>query len=148
MTNKEFEALMSMPKHISDKTVILPKQGESIKAINVASDISMDTFLIDVDRHSTICLSRKKLQERHVNSSERLVRLEMDSRPHTNPDGVKLSGNHIHIFREGFGLSYAYELKDFEDGKFLHTGSFAELFRKFCQYCSINANNIDIQDVI
>ena len=39
-----------------------------------------------------------------------LVRIDINGPPHDNPDGSSVSGNHIHIYREGFGHKFAYEL--------------------------------------
>ena len=41
-----------------------------------------------------------------------LLRLDIDTKPHRNPDGKKINGTHLHVYREGYGDSWAYELND------------------------------------
>ncbi|MBS5189898.1 MAG: hypothetical protein KHY81_00360 [Lachnospiraceae bacterium] len=148
MTDTEFNKLMSMQKHIDDAKIELPLAGEIGKPITVFSDTTTDIFIIDSDRRSTISLEKKKLQERHMNTQERLIRLEIDARPHTNPDGTILSRNHIHVFKEGFGLSYAYDLDSFDGNLFKDLTSFEQVFYDFCEYCNIKYDETEIQGVI
>ena len=147
MTDLEYSTIMKMEKHFKNCTIDLPKAGEKRK-VDVLSRTTNDCFVIDIDRRSSITLNRQKIQERHINTQERLIRLEIDGRPHTNPDGTLLSGNHIHIYKEGHGLSYAFELSDFENGLFANIISFYDLFCSFCKYCNIGLQGITIQDVI
>ena len=148
MTDYDFKILMSMLKHIEDDKIELPLVGEMGKPITVYSDTTSDIFVIDSDRRSTISLSKKKLQERHMNTQERLIRLEIDARPHTNPDGKVLSRNHIHIFKEGYGLSFAYDLESFDAKLFKNLSNFEQIFYDFCEYCNIKTDNAEIQGVI
>ena len=78
-----------------------------------------------------------------------LVRVDLgDMSVHTNPDGRVLSGNHIHIFKEGYNLSYAYELSEIGSGLFMNPDNFSVLFYDFCRYCGIDIKDINIQDVM
>lgn len=148
MTDNEFKALMTMQKHIDDAKIELPLIGETGKTITVFSDTTSDVFAIDSDRKSRISLIKKKLQKRHMNTQERLIRLEIDARPHTNPDGQVLSRNHIHIFKEGYGLSFAYDLESFDNKLFKDLSSFEQVFYDFCEYCNIKTDGTEIQGVI
>ena len=104
--------------------------------------------MLDADRSSTITLNRIKLQERYLNEPELLVRLEIDSKPHINPDGHVLTRNHIHIYREGYGLSWAYDIASLSEELFQDISSFSNVFHDFCKYCNIDTSNTYIQDVI
>ena len=148
LTDKEFQHLMAMQKHIIDDKIDLPVAGQTGKPISVISDTTHDIFVIDSDRKSTISLTKMKLQERHINTQERLVRLEIDSRPHTNPDGKVLSRNHIHIFKEGYGLSFAYDLKIFHQKLFKDLSNFERVFFDFCIFCNITIEGNIVQGVI
>lgn len=148
MTDSEFNALMGLKKHINADKIELPQMGELGKIIPVVSDTTTDTFAIDADRRCSIALYRHKLQERYLNFPENMVRLEINGRPHTNPDGTVLSRNHIHIFSEQYGLSVAYELDSVSNVLFKDLSSFDKIFYDFCKFCNININNTQIQGVI
>jgi len=77
---------------------VLPNDRELGETVTVLSNTTKHVFVIDSDRRSTISISKMKLQERYMNVPEKMVRLEIDCRPHTNPDGTKLSRNYIHIY--------------------------------------------------
>lgn len=148
MSDEEFKRLMSMQKHISDDKIVLPKAGEKADPICAVSDSSSDVFIIDIDRRGTISISKKKLQERHGNTQTKMIRLEIDAPPHTNPDGSKLSRNHIHIYSEKYGLAMAYDLDGFDETLFKDTANFYSLFLDFCKYCNIDIGGSLIQGVI
>ena len=62
-----------------------------------------------------------------------LARLDVDGTPHTNPDGKRLGGMHLHLYREGFEARWAYPL----DPATFDTTSAPFAFRDFCAYCRI-----------
>jgi len=39
-----------------------------------------------------------------------LLRLDLGNKPHTNPDGEKINGPHLHRYREGYGDKFAIPL--------------------------------------
>ena len=65
-----------------------------------------------------------------------------------NPDGTKISANHIHIFKEGYGLSWAYELSQFNDILFKSPNDFNQMFYDFCKYCNVSLDDTSIQGVM
>ena len=67
---------------------MLPKNGES-QIFDVESESTKDKFYIDVDRRGRIELSRFKLQNRYAMTKLPLVRIDIDSPPHLNPDGTR-----------------------------------------------------------
>lgn len=146
-TNEEFNNLMKLDKHILLNSLILPGMNEEI-CIPVGAINSKETFSLDICRKNTIVLSRKKLQERLIPNNDLMIRLEIDGRPHINPDGKKLSRNHMHIFKEGYGMSWAYELNEIDAILFKNTNDFTTIFFDFCKYCNISINGSNIQGVI
>jgi len=64
-----------------------------------------------------------------------LVRLDINSAPHTNPDGKKVGNSHIHIYREGFEDKWAYPI---DPEKFHNLSDMGCTFTEFCQYCNIH----------
>lgn len=148
MTNEEFNALMALAKVFSKPSIKLPLAGND-GIYEVESTSTNDRFLLDVDRNSKIELSKFKLQHRYVTTKLPLVRIDINSPPHTNPDGHRVSRNHIHIYRETENdtgnLPWAYDLEDLDgfNGKSL---DFMSIFYAFCEYCNIAAD--DIQGVL
>jgi Family of unknown function (DUF6978) len=63
-----------------------------------------------------------------------LVRLDIDSAPHTNPDGTRLPGTHLHLYREGYDDKWAFPI---EPGRFRSIGDISQAFEDFCDYCNI-----------
>lgn len=147
MTDIEFKQLMAIQKHVIDDIIILPKQGEVSVSVNVVSDSTSDVFSIDLDRRGTITLSKKKLQERYLNEPVGMVRLEIDAPPHINPNGRRLSRNHIHIYSEKYGMSMAYELDEISNTLFRNIYDFNSVFYDFFEFCNINLSTIEIQGV-
>lgn len=106
-------------------------------------------YILDINKKSLI-VSRTTLQNR-MKESHTLLRLDLDTKPHRNPDGTVVCGTHIHIFdRTDVNGSWAFELSnpilstifpdfDFSKLKKDETDSI-EQFRLFCQLC--NASNI------
>lgn len=67
-------------------------------------------FLMDINRNRYV-LEKITFQNR-VQKTVVLLRLDLDTKPHRNPDSKHISGNHLHIYREGYGDAFAYELYD------------------------------------
>ncbi len=147
MTNDEFLTLLKLSKHFDSSFINLPAPGEKAKPFKILSDSTRDIFLLDIDRRSTITLTKKKLQERHSNTNTMMVRLEIDCPPHMYSDGTFTSRNHIHIFDENCG-NIAYDLSG-EYGKlFTDIDNFVTVFYDFCKMCNIDINNTNIQGAI
>lgn len=43
---------------------------------------------------------------------QNLLRVDLEGPDHDNPDGTVVECPHIHIYKEGYGLSWAYPLQD------------------------------------
>jgi len=93
-----------------------------------------ERFLLDIWR-GTLRLTKLKFQNR-VRTVVVLVRLDVDGAPHTNPDGQRLAGTHIHLFREGYDDRWAYPV----DAKlFTLLSDPATTFQEFCRFCKIES---------
>lgn len=146
MTDIEFYDLMKLKKVFVKDTIKLPDNGEN-KTYDVKSLLTKDRFYLDVDRRGKIELSRFKLQNRYAPTKLPLVRIDIDSPPHLNPDGTKTSRNHIHIYKamdnNTVNLPWAYDLEDFAYINFNASQiSFMEVFSSFCEYCNISIDNV------
>lgn len=103
-----------------------------------------EKYIIDINRKRAI-LSRCTFQQR-VHNTFPLVRLDIDNKPHKNPDGEKIEGNHIHIYKEGYNLTWAYPLDHeiiksinphFDISLFEDLTSHDTTFLNFCLFCNI-----------
>lgn len=144
ITNDEFERLMKIKK-IFKSDIKLPVIGEdasySLKSIDNRYE-----FDFDIGRSGKYELNAK-LQQRYQ-LCICLFRLEVNSPPHINLNGERISRNHIHIYQEGYNLSWAYELDTFKDYKFNYI-DFNNLFQDVCIFSNIVvSDNNQFQDVI
>ena len=117
------------------KSVVYPLSGEK-KEFVVKSVTTKDSFFFNCERSGKIELKFKnQLRQRDF----LLARLDINGPHHTNPDGVTLSRNHIHIYKEGYGhdrLPWAYEFSEIF-GDDVDLDNPMGLFDLFCDYCNI-----------
>ena len=73
----------------------------------VAPDIAGVAFSLDVTQKRIVL--KLKCQLRSTTHSVVLARLDFAS-PHRNPDGTAVGVPHLHIYREGYGDRFAYEV--------------------------------------
>src|SRR5574340_80017 len=99
LTQTEADTLIAMRKiFVNPLIVSIPPSSDQTHEL--IGDDKREPFLLDLWR-GTIRLSKLKLQTRGRKVIV-LVRLDVDGAPHTNPDGTKLSGTHLHIYRESY----------------------------------------------
>src|ERR1017187_5991056 len=100
LTQTEADQFMQMVKHFvrPPATITIPPGADD--TYELAGPNNRETFLLDVWR-GTLRLSKLKYQNR-VQTAVILVRLDVDGAPHTNPDGVRLSGTDLSLLKEGF----------------------------------------------
>jgi len=127
---------MNMQKRFANpKSVVYPLNGDK-KEFAVKSVITKDNFFFNCERSGKIELKFKnQLRQKDF----LLARLDINGPNHTNPDGVTLSRNHIHIYKEGYGydrLPWAYEFLDVF-GNNIDLENPMSLFDLFCNYCNI-----------
>src|SRR5579885_152718 len=104
LTQAEADQLMKLAKHFvrGPATVTIPPGADD----TFAGPGERETFFLDVWR-GTLRLTKLKFQNR-VRTVVVLVRLDVDGAPHTNPDGQRLAGTHLHLFKEGYDDRWAY----------------------------------------
>ena len=132
LTQEEAQALIDMEKHKSDNKIYrLPHLGEGL-CIPLISANRRERFSLDVDRGSYSILAIK--YQTRARNVVPLIRLEIQRRPHTNPDGEKLSGTHFHLYQEGEGLRWASPVPEniFTDIENPHI-----TLNQFLGYCNI-----------
>ena len=110
---------------------IPPGLDESHELVDLAN---RERFTLDIWR-GTLRLTKLKFQNR-VRTIVVLARLDVDGAPHTNPDGQKVSGTHLHLFKEGYEDRWAYPV----DSKvFTLLADPGTTFQEFCSYCQIES---------
>ena len=144
MNDKKFEHLMSLIKYFDKPNLVaVPQIGDNLN-FGLHTNSTQDSFIFDLDRSGKIEL---KFKNQLRKESILLVRMDINGPPHINPDGEAVSGSHIHIYKEGYGLKWAHELEE----KLLtlpDKTNVLDIFRIFCDYCNISLENISIQGVI
>lgn len=63
-----------------------------------------------------------------------LARLDVGGAPHTNPDGIELLCPHLHLYREGYGDSWAYAVPS---DKFTDLGDLFETLQDFMRFVNV-----------
>lgn len=86
-----------------------PTQQVILEAV---SDINPnDTFKFFINRKGQYNLQKCTYLSRYKNIHN-LLRIDIEGPPHDNPDGTTVQCPHIHIYKEGYNLSWAYPLPD------------------------------------
>ena len=134
LLQSEADQLMQMVKHFvhPPATIAIPPGVDD--SYDLAGPSDREKFLLDVWR-GTYRLSKLKFQNR-VRTAIVLVRLDVDGAPHTNPDGQRFAGTHLHLFREGFDDRWAYPV---DPQKFSVLSDPGQTFHDFCAFCSIDS---------
>lgn len=131
LTQSEADALIAMGKTFLNPVMISIPPGTD-QTHELIGDDKRERFLLDLWR-GTLRLSKLKYQTRGRKVIV-LVRLDIDGAPHTNPDGTKLIGPHIHLYREGYEDKWAHPIDPTEFG---NVSDIYRAFEAFCQYCNI-----------
>jgi len=110
LTQVEADGILVMAKTFrSSRTISLHVGARSAHDLDPVDRLDLpQNLLLDVHRAS-IRLTKLKLQHRGAGIIV-LARLDIDGPGHTNPDGVDISGTHLHLFREGFEDKWAEEI--------------------------------------
>ena len=131
LTKNEIKYLLNLEKNYVEAQKCIYPTKKKKKNIQLSSTDKNEEFILDITRPH-ISLLKNTFQNRARNSIV-LLRLDLNPAPHRNPDGKVVTGNHLHIYREGFGDKYAYSLPDvFSDCK-----DISDFLDKFMDYCHI-----------
>ena len=112
-----------------------PEMGQKLH-IPLFSEDLREEFLLDV-RTMRIDFSKCSLQNR-VRKSIVLARLDLGNSVHRNPDKTVVTGNHIHIYKEGFDDKFAYPLPQL----FVDCRDSYDFLEKFMDYCNVKKKPI------
>ncbi|HMG75666.1 MAG TPA: hypothetical protein VK582_19355 [Pyrinomonadaceae bacterium] len=131
LTQVEADKLILVKKlFVKLETISLPPGSDL--TYELVSEDKQEQFLLDLWR-GTFRFSKIKFQNR-ARQVLVLVRLDVDGSPHTNPDGQKFTGTHIHYYREGYDDRWAFPL---DLSVFTNTSDIALTLEQFCGHCNI-----------
>lgn len=127
--------ILMLNKFFNDNHISI-KEEENHYLIN--SDNKKCDFILDMHRGGRYS-NRIVLNLRYKRSDEMVFRLEIDGKPHVNPDGTVTDRDHVHIIKfDGDNITeYGLSLKDFHDIIVKNTSDVCEVFEVFCNYNKI-----------
>ena len=131
LTQTEADTLIAMRKTFVYPVTISMLPGAD-QTHELVGDDKREQFLLDLWR-GTLRLSKIRYQTRGRKVVV-LVRLDIDGAPHTNPDGAKLTGTHIHLYREGYEDKWASPV---ESGEFSKPSDIQQTLEDFFRYCNV-----------
>lgn len=106
--NSEYLSLIQKEKEFLDKNIEFPLPGSY--SVLKLKDEDDNEYIFDINRKRAK-LDRCTYQERY-NVRITLLRLDIDSKPHKNPDGTKIGEQHIHVYIDDYADAYAFTLDD------------------------------------
>lgn len=133
---------MNIPQSEADALIAMRKRFDGGGGLDVAPGLDYRRRLVSEDGTESFDLdirtnAWKLTKYRYQNRSRRtiiLLRLCVDGPPHTNPDGVLVSGTHLHRYREGFGDKFAEAL---DVAVFADVSDRVDTLAGFCVMCNI-----------
>lgn len=143
LSQTEIDELLNVLKEIryEKESFRFPEKGESEK-LDVYSIDGKKKFIIDIVPGSRRSNAKKVTYQERYQKDTILIRLDLYSQFHTNPDGTHVSPNHIHIIKEGYDDRFAYEVPE----EFIDIDDKITTLINFLEYCKIqnpNFSNIE-----
>ena len=134
LTQAEADRFIQMAKRFvhPPATISVPPGSDETHELAALDD--RERFLLDIWR-GTLRLTKLKFQNR-ARTIVVLVRLDVDGAPHTNPDGQRLPGTHMHLFREGYDDKWAFPVDSHSFSLLSDPGT---TFQEFCTFCRIES---------
>jgi hypothetical protein len=141
LVQAEAERLLAVEKHrVDDSTYSYPGPGVELRVPLLSAD-RREEFVLDIRRHRIEVVHGGKFQAR-ARSTIPLARVCF-ARPHRNPDDAEVPRTHIHIYREGFDLRWAFPL---EPSRFPDPEDRFQLLVDFMRYVCITREPIFQRD--
>ena len=132
LSQQEADELIQLEKKRIDQTNWrYPQPGGKVSIPLVSLDGKED-FLLDILR-GRVDIAKITHQNR-CRKVVGLLRLDMGAAPHRNPDGTEIPAPHLHIYREGYGLTWAHPLPS---GAFKNPSDPGQTLGDFMEYCRI-----------
>lgn len=130
ISQSEADELIAMEKQrVDDKQWDFPTPGEGL-AIPLTSADKRENFVLDITR-SQVKLTKVTFQNR-ARQVIILMRLDLDGRPHRNPNDEEVPCPHLHVYREGYGDKWAMPAPVDRYGDITNLGLTCDAFMKHC----------------
>ncbi len=133
LSQKEADYLLALEKKcVTDTPIVIGHFAFKIIRELISAD-GRERFHLDL-RHDSIRL-RKYTYQHRARVIVPLVRLDVgNTLEHTNPDGERVSGPHLHLYREGYDDKFAFPLSDYP---FSDPYDMIKTLTEFALYCRI-----------
>ena len=118
LSQAEAERLLDMLKYTLSKSINFPEKGKS-NEFEIKGDSMRDLFVVKIYRGS---VNRTKYNLGARIKKNGILLLELHINPgnvHENPDGVKITESHWHIYTEEHGRRMAYPAEDINSAEFV-----------------------------
>lgn len=128
LTQEEADYLLSMLKESLVNAITFPEKGTAIE-FDVIGSKKKDLFTTKIYR-GRINSTKYEISARIKKDGTTLLELHVNpGKIHINPDGVKLTGSHWHIYTEKYGRKQAFLAEDIRSDNFVkNTLLFMEKF--------------------
>lgn len=139
----DFLKYFNEPKEfLATKPLSFPVQNDEVALLGKGKQ-TKSAYIVNINR-KRCTFKRITYQNRLDKTAIILARLDIDTKPHRNPDGKKIGGTHLHLYQKDFGDKWAFALDDVEAiQKILPTyqpiqlkdGEFIDNFQTFAVFC-------------
>lgn len=134
LTQDDIDFLLGLIKALSEnRSITLPTPGHTLE-LDVSALDSKERFVIDVNRKGRINIKKATFQTRYQKSIV-LIRLDIEGSPHRNPNDEVIPCPHIHLYKEGYGTSWAYPI---EKEIVTDTSDMVQVLIDFLKYNNVN----------
>lgn len=139
LTQADADRLLAMVKHAPNTGLRpFPAQGGYLDVPLVTKN-SHEKFILTINRTSKI--EAKLTYQTRARQVVILARLDFGIE-HRNPDGTRVGSPHLHIYKEGYGDKWAYELPHTNFQTFDGASNMQDWLDKFLDFCQINPKNV------
>ena len=108
LTQYEADALIKINKiPVNGNLIKLPDFG-GVTEVFLQSQDKQEKFILNY-RKGKIDISKRNHHFRGRKMTG-LARLDLDGKPHRNPDKTEIGPRHLHLYREGYELKWAFEI--------------------------------------
>jgi hypothetical protein len=137
LSQEKADELLALPKRFPSRPLLeFPAPGAAL-TMEVEGVPGGDKFLIDANRRGgRFRLAKCSYLERYQ-VSEILLRLDLEGPPHANPDGTEMECPHLHVYREGYGDRWAFEVPS---ARFRDLTDLAQTLRDFLAFCGVDGD--------
>lgn len=145
LTQNEADDLIKVLKIFQKqhRYIQIPNSKQSLQLDLQSTESQHDKFIIDVNRKGQYNLKKCTFQTRYKKTTQ-LLRIDIEGPAHQNPDGNDVPCPHIHIYKEGYQLKWAYPINQHIQ---TDTSDLVQVLIDFLQYNNVQKdNNIIIQE--